>query len=209
MAPRELRSHTSRLKQKKQWKQKLKVQPNRIVPQVLYHLQRTFGTNPDTCEYYTCQHLHKQQHYYPQQLKKLKQRKNFLTSATSTTSLLFSRAVLTALLFKWEWNFWWNLTISLTVWEIWENGAFWLAEMSGHMTWSEISWCMYTTALCTFVVFHGVLNTTRCVLSWCTVVCTVHNALCTFVVYCGVLYTMWCTGEYTTWCSGGYTTWCT
>ena len=42
--------------------------------------------------------------------------------------------VLTALPFKWGENFAWNLMISHKVREIWENGAFWLAETSGHIT---------------------------------------------------------------------------
>ena len=66
---------------------------------------------------------------------------------------IFSRAVITALLFKWGKNFGWNLTISHKVREIWENGTFWLAEMSGHMTLEWDLTEMYTTVWCTQ---HGV-----------------------------------------------------
>ena len=34
----------------------------------------------------------------------------------------------------------WNLMISHKIWDIWENGAFWLVEIAGHMTfeWNEM-----------------------------------------------------------------------
>ena len=48
--------------------------------------------------------------------------------------------------------------ISYKVWEIWENRAFWLAEMSGHMIWGEIwlkcKWChsLHTCKQC--YIYH-------------------------------------------------------
>ena len=53
---------------------------------------------------------------------------------THILHIIFSTAVLTVLLFKWGKTFQWNLTISQKIRETWENGAFWLAEMGGHMT---------------------------------------------------------------------------
>ena len=103
-------------------------------------------------------------------------------------SLLFSRAVITALLFKWGKNFGWNLTISHKVREIWENGAFWLAEMSGHMTLEWDLTVMYTTAWCAQCRVHA--HDVVCVhMTWCA--CTRRYGVHAHDVVCAHM-TAWC-----------------